>query len=247
MCSYVLPYFHSPRNLKILRSIIDVLGRDPRVQIIIVETGEYSRLNHVDLKATHVFVPSNTWNVGWLFNCGFIKTKTDHLFFGSMEYLPRLEVIHSIMKDKDNDKRHCVYLQDKIIRLDKQQTDRRQLDSNDPGEEASHEGITYYTRDGYFIAGGWDENVYGKDLYDVQDKRNKSSVNVGRAKDASTFNVFMDLPLIEDKMLEYSKQHKDKIMGLEKNVTINYLKVQSRHNANFNKYFDIGVLPDGLL
>tara|TARA_R110000772_G_scaffold5341_4_gene19190 strand:+ start:9609 stop:10355 length:747 start_codon:yes stop_codon:yes gene_type:complete len=234
-CTYIIPYTHSPNNLKLLRSILDILNRDVSIQKIIVETGKIPVLKHIDLKSEYLFVESRMWNLGWLFNCGSKLSKTDHLFFGGFEHLPRIEVIHSVLNNPD-DKRHCVYLQDSLIELTKEQTIKRQMDHTLPDIKVPYEGIVYYTRKGFFSAGGWDENVFGKDLFIIQDKRNKCSVNVGQVNGSLTFKANVDLPNLSDVMLDYSTKHLDKILKLDKQVTVNYLSNQARYNGNYNKY-----------
>lgn len=242
LCSYIIPYTHSPRNLKLLRYTLDDLNRDPRIQKIIVETGSVPVLKNLDLKSDYIFVESKTWNVGWLFNCGSKLTKTNNLFFGSFEYLPRLEVIHSVIGNIDPN-RHCVYLQDSMSELTKEQTDNRNIDQPHINTQSyPHEGIVYYTREGFYMAGGWDENVFSKDLYIIQDKRNKCSVNIGQVNGSMVFKAFVDLPTLSDSMIDYSKKHLDKILKLDRDVTNNYLNIQSRNNGNYNKYAEKNIM-----
>jgi hypothetical protein len=241
ICSYIIPYIHSPKNLKLLRSILEVLNRDTRIQKIIVETGTTSVLKNLDLKGDFIFVESSGWNVGWLFNCGSKIAKSENLFFGSFEYLPRIEVISSVLANPA-DQRQCVYLQDSLIELSKEQTDNRQLDPKLPEIKLAYEGIVFYTRDGFFMAGGWDENVYNKDLYVIQDKRNKCSVNVGQVNGALTFKTTVDLPIISETLTTYSTNHLNKVLNLDRDSTVNYLSSQSRRNGNYNKYLDKNIM-----
>tara|TARA_R110000772_G_scaffold2410_4_gene8521 strand:- start:20590 stop:21339 length:750 start_codon:yes stop_codon:yes gene_type:complete len=241
-CSYIIPYIHSPRNLKSLRSTIDTIIRDPRIQVIVVETGPIPILKNIDLKGDYLFVEShNMWNVGWLFNCGSKLTKTDNLFFGSFEYVPRLEVIYNILKDVDEN-RHCVYSQDSIIPLTKEQMAKKQLDFSYPDLKIPYEGVIYYTRKGFQIVGGWDENVFGQDLYKIQDKRNKSMINVGVLNGSKTFKLNVDLPNLKAELIDYSTKHLQKILGQDKDIVRNYAIAQMKKNGNYHRLIEKNLM-----
>ena len=86
--SYIMPYIHTPNNFKVLKKTINELYPVmDRVQILIVETGSYPKLKDMNLKTDYMFLESDIWNVGWMFNCGLQSTRSDKLFFGSFEYI----------------------------------------------------------------------------------------------------------------------------------------------------------------
>lgn len=240
LSSYVIPYYHSPQNLKNLKDSLRILQQDPRMQIIIVESGKFPRIKNMELKTEYVFVESEIWNLGWLYNMGFRKTKTDILFFAEFSFLPRLDVIHNIIGTHAD--RQCIYGQTNLIRLDKQQTSNKAFDFNLPSDEKSIEGISFYTREGFMSCGGYDENVFGDDLYEIQDKRNRALLNIGIVNGSTIFKLDTDKPSIEDELLEYSKKHLDKVIGLDPNRMVNYMKSQSKKNGYSNKYKKLDLM-----
>lgn len=234
ICSYIVPYYHTTENFKKLEYTIKTLSQDPRVQIILVETGNISKLDTMDIKVSYYFVESNTWNVGWLFNYGASKTSTSKLFFSSFQYVPRLDVIHSIIQNHQD--RHCIYLQDSVIHLTKEQTESRQFDINLPKESIPYEGVYYYSKEGYFACGGYDENVFDRDLYNIQDHRNKSLITTGLVNGVTIFKLHVDLPKVPDELVEYSKQHSEKILKLDQNMMRNYIISQVKKKGSYSKY-----------
>lgn len=234
LCSYIIPYHHTSRNLKMLRNVISTLSRDIRIQIIIVETGNTPRINQLDLKCEYTFAKSDTWNLGWLYNIGYRKSKTDLLFFGDFSFLPRLDVIHSIINNYGD--RHCIYCQTSINRLTKEMTDIGDVNSTSNTENIMYEGITFYTRDGFIAISGYDENVFGRDLFILQDKRNRSLLSIGQVDGVSSVKLFVDEIEIKDSLIEYSSKHLNKILELDIDKTRNYIRVQGRKNGYIEKY-----------
>lgn len=233
-CSYIIPYTHSSHNLKLLRHVLGILDHDVNIQKIVVETGSVPHLNNMDLKSDYVFIESDIWNLGWLYNCGSKLSKTDNLFFGSFEFVPRIGVINTIVSSID--KSDCIYLQESIVNLDRDDSVNRKFDGVGKKEKSDGVGIVYYTRNGFFKSGGWDENIFGKDVFTLQYKKNKCSVNMGQVSDVITFRYNVDLPHHKDSLTKYSKEHRDKIMNLDDGVLRNYINNQVRRNGNYSKY-----------
>lgn len=239
-CSYIIPYIHSIENLKLLRITLNILNRDPRIQKIVIETGEVSVLKHIDLKSEYKFIESDVWNVGWLYNCGTKIATTNHLIFGTFEYLPNIDIIYNIVNKKDD--RPCVYLQDELIQLSEEQTRVGVIDYNMKGLKTPSHGIVYYTREGFHRVGGWDENVFGEDLYTIQDRRNASLLNIGQVNDMKTIKYNVDLPTIDNNIREYSKAYTNRILELDKEKVISYSEGQLKRICNYNKYSKISIM-----
>ena len=240
ICSYIISYTHSQKNLKILKENLNQIMRDPRIQIIIVEMGNNSNLEDQDIRSKHVFLKTHVYNVGWAFNCGHRYATTDHLFFGDFKYLPNLELIHSILNDSSN--RHCVYLQNSIGKMSKEQTENRQQQMNVKKVDSESTGIIYYSKDGIISVGGWDENVIGDDLYKLQNIRNTSMLNIAKVDNNTTIEFYVDTIPLNKELLEYSNKHLDKVSKLDKNKINNYSISQSKKIANSRKYEKIELM-----
>ena len=217
-----------------LRNVVNILTQDIRIQVIIIETGNTPKINRIDLRSDYTFVKSDTWNLGWLYNVGSRKAKTDLLFFGDFSFLPRLDVIHSVVGNSGD--RHCIYCQTSINRLTKELTDIGDVNNISNTENIMYEGITFFTKDGFIAVSGYDENVYNKDLYMLQDKRNRSVLSIGQVDGISSVKLFVDEMEIKESLIEYSKKHLDRIMGLDIDKTRNYIRIQGRKNGYLEKY-----------
>jgi len=240
ICSYIIAYTHSHRNLKILKDNLNQIIKDHRIQIIIVEVGDNPHLQYHDLRSKHVFLESDTYNLGWIFNCGHRYATTDHLFFSDLKYHPKLEVIHSILND--GGERHCIYLQDSIGEMTQEQTDGRQNQMGIKTIPSDNRGIVYYTKDGILTVGGFDENVFGDDFWKLQEKRNKAVLNVGKVNGNGTVQFYTDGIPLNGELIEYSSKHYEKVSDLDPQRMVSYIRGQQKKIANPLKYKKIELM-----
>jgi hypothetical protein len=235
---YIIAYTHSHRNFKILRDNLTQLLRDPRLQIIIVELGKLSHLEHHDLRAKHVFLETDTYNLGWAFNIGAKYATNSNLFFTENKYHPRMEVIHNVLVNKGD--RHCIYLQDHIGEMTMEQTDNRKQNMDIKTIPTSR-GIIYYTKEGLIDSCGFDENVVGEEFWSMLEKRN-SLINTGKVNGNSTIQFYTDELIMNNEIIEYSKKHWERISTIEKEQLIAYVRGQFKKIGNPHKYKKVDIM-----
>lgn len=234
ICSYIIPYVHSRRNLNILKYNINVLLQNPLIEIIVVETGKNSYLKNLDMKSKHIFVESDLWNLGWLYNIGARNASTDKLFFGEMSLVPNINTIMAVLQK--NTEHGCLYIQDKIAQLDQQQTDQKILPEDMEGEDKPSHGIVFYKHEDFYKVGTWDEFVVGSDIYILQDKKNLTLISSGKINGVKTFVFATDKPSITDEELERSSKHLEKVMAAEPQSLHKYAISNTKKSANIHKY-----------
>ena len=236
-CSFIIPYIHTPKNFLLLQKNLNNLFKNPAIQVIVVETGKVPRANYQDIPATYVFVESDIYNLGWLYNVGARYAHTNNLFFGDNSYISGAEIVQAVLNNKQD--AHAVYLQDSIVRLNEHQSTSGQFDINLMPNEETKEGVWYYTKEGFIACGGWDENVVGEDLFTIQDRRNKSMLRVGELSKSKGIQYSIDrFEETEDyrKLKDYSTKHLEKILQLEQPQMVAYMRGQSKKNGYIYKY-----------
>lgn len=233
-CSYIITYVHSKRNLNILKHNINHLLNDPRIEIIVVEAGKNAMLKNMDLKCKYIFVESDRYNVGWMFNIGAKKASTKYLFFGENCILPKMEFIVNVVRNPTD--HECVYAQSDIIQLDEDATNKKNYNYEMHGTPDKINGMHYYTFEGFNKVGMWDENIYGKDLYSFQDKKNNLLLKLGKVDDSKLIKFSLDTPPFSDGVRESATKHYDKISTLDQNKMLNYIRLQVRKFSNPHRF-----------
>lgn len=233
-CSYILPYIHSKRNLNVLKHNINQLLADPRIEIIVVECGKNPMLKNIDMRCKHMFVESETYNVGWLFNLGVLKATTKQLFFAENSILPKMEFVVNIVRNPTD--HECIYAQTEIIELSHEDTDRKNYNNDMPSKQDSIGGLYYYTLDGFNKVGKWDENIFGRDMYSFQDKKNNLFVKLGKAENSKSIKFTIDIPTLTEDNKTSSDNYYDKLSKIEQGKLVSYIRTQTRKSANVHKY-----------
>ena len=232
--SYIITYIHSKRNLNVLKHNINQLLKNPKIEIIVVEAGKNPMIKNLDLKSKYVFAETNVYNVGWLFNLGARKATTKHLFFGDNSILPNMDFIINIINQPTG--HECVYAQTEIIELDQTTTDNKQYNYDLPSKKSIIGGLCYYTFDGFYKVGMWDENIYDKDLYSFQDKKNHLLIKLGKSENTKGIKFLLDSARISDDIKENSNKYFDKVSKLDETKLITYIRSQQKKSANIYKY-----------
>jgi hypothetical protein len=241
LCTYIIAYTHSDRNFKILKNNLEVLTKDPRTQIIVIEASKNPNLKYLDLKAEYVHLKTDTYNLGWIFNIGFKHAKSDKIFFGDNKYHPNISIMGNVIQGYGN--RDMIYCQSSLIKLNKEETDNRNAANKSP-VDANKSGIIFFTREGYLKCGGFDENVFGQDFWDILIKKTENIILTGVVNNVSTIELTTDDIPINGELLEYSSKHLKRVMVLDTQGVTNYIKAQFKKIGNYHKYDKIDVLFD---
>lgn len=225
LCSYIIPFIYSPQNLKLLKRNIQELVKNPNIEIIIAETGKNSFLKNLDIKAKTIFVESNTWNVSWLYNIGAKYATTDKLIFGEFSLVPNITFVQNVIT---NDTHDCILGQSHIVYLNEKDSKSFKYPKVD-GTEDKLNGVYYYTREAFSEIGYFDENVYGKDVYVLQNKKN-DFIKTGLAE-TKTYKHIVDNIIVEN-----TSEYLNKILGLSTEQMKKYISGQMRKFCDKNKY-----------
>ena len=227
--SYIVPYFHSYHNIKLLKRIVREVINIPGSEVIIIECGEKSELKSVDFPARIEFVNSNTYNLGWLYNIGQYLATKDKFFFGDFRYFPSFNLIKAVL---ENNTHECLYIQSKVIKLNREETLAQKLN---PGKSNSSqnisEGVIYCTRSGYDKVGGFDENLFGVDMYKLHEHKAKTFLTAGQVSEGITYEYITDLPVDSENIKQSSENHLKRIIQLDDQKLLNYMRVQHKKKS----------------
>ena len=96
--TYVIGYRHRMDRIINLRKVLEWLASFNNVDVIIVEQDKYSKISHLNLRATHVFIKSDKpYNRSWAFNVALKRNKNPVIIFGDCDIvMDPQELVNSI-------------------------------------------------------------------------------------------------------------------------------------------------------
>ena len=217
--TYVIPYRHRQDRIMNLRKIIDWVSGFSGVEILIIEQDKHSRIKHLNLRATHVFVKSEMpFNKAWVYNIAIKRSSSDIIIFGNSDIIMNpMELIESIKNLGDND---VVIPCSTISRLTYQESSadfNTMLNSSKPQEKkiCMSDGITIFKKSSIMNIGGWNEDF----------------LKTGNFEDK-----FQDIKIqkfCKFKQLDYKSYH------LWHNIDNLDYSIQERNQNLFNKYISV--------
>lgn len=223
--SYIIPYFHSDINLKLLKNNLNQLLKDTKIEVVIVELGENSVLKNLDMKSKVVHLKTKKWDLAWAFNCGVKHISSQNIFFGSFEFLPNLQLLNRVL-DTKGDFQGCI-LQSKIKLADK-----NYLKTKKTGEEIdSPGGIYFFNYTAINKVSGWDENLSGDSLYLFQNFKMEKLLNFNQFEDSSVIKLPVNIPDTDE-----NKDHLEKVKNYNTDKLKKYLQLQNKKIADLHKY-----------
>jgi hypothetical protein len=223
--SYIIPYFHSDINLKLLKNNLNQLLKDTKIEVLIVELGENSVLKNLDMKSKVIHLETKKWDLAWAFNSGVKYITTEKIFFGSFEFLPNLQLINRVIDSEENFK-GCI-LQSKIKLADK-----NFLKNKKTGEEInSPGGIYFFNYTAINEVSGWDENLSGDSLYLLQNFKMEKLLKFKQFEDSSVIKLPVNIPETDE-----NKDHLEKVKNYNTDKLKKYLQLQNKKIADLHKY-----------
>lgn len=235
--TYIMPYVHTPGNFQVLKkSISELIPLMDRLQVIIVECGLTPRIKDMNLKTDYIHIQSNIWNVGWMFNCGMKNSRTDKIFFGSFEYIPRMDLIKKILDDSPNG---FILLQEGVSDTTMEDINNNKIPSPVPCPE---EGITYMDKTTYSKIGGWDENILGDKLYNIQQRRNKMLVPIQSINGHNVIKLLIQVPMESKSEFEKSEKYYERLIKLDNDKLMSYIRSQGKKIGNMEKYSETELI-----
>jgi predicted glycosyltransferase involved in capsule biosynthesis len=84
--TYVIGYRHSYDRIINLRRVLDWLSGFNNIEVVIVEQDKYSKISHLNLKASHIFIKSDRpYNRSWAFNVALKRCMNPIIVFGDSD------------------------------------------------------------------------------------------------------------------------------------------------------------------
>lgn len=84
--TYVIGYRHRMDRIINLRKVVEWLSNFNNIDVIIVEQDKYSKISHLNFKATHIFIKNDKpYNRSWAFNVALKRNKNPVIIFGDCD------------------------------------------------------------------------------------------------------------------------------------------------------------------
>lgn len=162
--SYIIPFRFRQDRIIPLRRVVDFISGFQGAEIIIVEQDTHSKISHLNLKATHIFIESEIpFNKSWAYNVGVKNSIAPVLVFADADFiLNPNDLIESLKMLETYD---CVIPTSNIVNLTPQESaaDFNHIFSiKRPGYKFSMtNGAVLFRREAIQKIGGWNEDFIG--------------------------------------------------------------------------------------
>jgi len=153
-----------------LRKVLEWLASFNNVDVIIVEQDKYSKISHLNLRATHVFIKSDKpYNRSWAFNVALKRNKNPVIIFGDCDIvMDPQELVNSINELNNFD---VVSPYSSVLDLTPEETNYPfnmlpQIQRAGRGENDNQKinlcgGIVIFKAESIVKIGGWNEDFIG--------------------------------------------------------------------------------------
>lgn len=168
--TYVIGYRHRIDRIINLRKVLEWLSSFNNVDVIIVEQDKYSKISHLNLRATHVFIKSDKpYNRSWAFNVALKRNKNPVIIFGDCDIvMDPQELVNSITELNNFD---VVSPYSSVLDLTPEETNYPfnmlpQIQRPGRGENDNQKinlcgGIVIFKTESIIKIGGWNEDFIG--------------------------------------------------------------------------------------
>lgn len=162
--SYIIPFRFRQDRILPLRRVIDWLAGFQGIEVIIVEQDNHSKIEHLNLKARHIFIESKApFNKGWAYNVSIKYAQSDIILFGDADFImDPMKLIESLKLIETND---CVIPTNKALNLNQQQSAMdigTILNMFGPNPKTNiFDGLCIFKKDSIRKIGGWNEDMIG--------------------------------------------------------------------------------------
>lgn len=238
--TYILPYYHSYHNFNLLREITKSLLIIKEIDVLIVEVGKDSHISNYDFMCRKIFLESENWNLSWIYNTAMQYVKTEYVILSNLSIIPNTEILNiSIDKCSKKEMSTPIYLCESVVHLDREESMTMKFDSATKEKVPVIDTLyALYNRVDFEKYMGWDENLYGEDMYKFQSYKYHKVFN--RIDKSDSFVYLLDV----DKMSsdsENSSKHLEKLMELDDKKLSNYLNATYKRIGQSNKYHVVNV------
>lgn len=168
--TYVIGYRHRIDRIINLRKVLEWLSSFNNVDIIIVEQDKYSKISHLNLRATHVFIKSDKpYNRSWAFNVALKRNRNPVIIFGDCDIvMDPQELVNSINELNNFD---VISPYSSVLDLTPEETnypfnmlpkiERAGRGENDNQKINLCGGIVIFKTESILKIGGWNEDFIG--------------------------------------------------------------------------------------
>jgi len=168
--TYVIGYRHRMDRIINLRKVLEWLASFNKLDVIIVEQDKYSKISHLNLRATHVFIKSDKpYNRSWAFNVALKRNKNPVIIFGDCDIvMDPQELVNSINELNNFD---VVSPYSSVLDLTPEETNYPfnmlpQIQRAGRGENDNQKinlcgGIVIFKAESIVKMGGWNQDFFG--------------------------------------------------------------------------------------
>lgn len=230
--SYIIPFKFKPDRILPLKRVIDWLSGFQGVEIIIVEQDTHSKIDYLNLKATHVFIQSNTpFNKSWAYNVGLRRAQSSIVIFGDADFIMNpMELIESLQTLENFD---CVIPTNKVQILSPQEssTDTTSIVrmTNFTQKKNMLDGISLFKKEAILKIAGWNEDLIGLGYENQFNEMKIKQMLTYKQLEYGGFHLFHQPEFLPQQLEERNKQiyniYKQDKNSLKQHIDQTYHKI----------------------
>jgi hypothetical protein len=239
--TYVIPFRFSQTRIIGLRRIIDWLSGFQGAEVLVIEQDTHSKISHLNLRATHVFLESDApFNKSWAFNVAIRRCISPVMIFGDADtFMNPMDLIESL---KTLDTHDCVLPLGKIIQLNPQESlqDLNMIFTIDRPEFSLGrnitDGISIFKKDAIQKIGGWNEDFLGVGYENrFQDVKIKKMLNY-KTLDYKGYHLFHPTQMVDPNLDQRNKQIFDHYKEADVNMLQQHISTTVPKSGQSNKF-----------
>jgi len=168
--TYVIGYRHIPDRINNLRRVLDWINGFGGVEVILIEQDKHSKISHLNLKANHVFLKSQSpYNKSWAFNVATKLAKSNIIVFADsdlimepnqfiegLRLMSEYDMVNPYKSVIDLEPQESLMPFDQILKID-----RPGRGENDHQKVPLCGGICMFRKEAIQKIGGWNEDFIG--------------------------------------------------------------------------------------
>ena len=162
--SYIIPFKFRQDRIIPLRRVIDWLAGFQGIEVIVIEQDTHSKINHLNLKAKHIFIESSApFNKSWAYNVAIKYAQSNVILFGDGDFImDPMKLIESLKLIENYD---CVIPTNKVLKLNQQQSAMDtgsilNMIGTNP-KTSMFDGLSIFKKDAIRTIAGWNEDMIG--------------------------------------------------------------------------------------
>jgi glycosyltransferase involved in cell wall biosynthesis len=214
--TYVIPFRFEADRIIPLRRVVEILSGFQGIEILIVEQDKHSKISHLNLRASHIFLQSELpFNKSWAFNVALKRTHSPVIACADADFIMNPNELVDALKTLENF--DCVVPTSMVTKLNPQQTlgDINSILNIKEGvnKNSLSDGLVLYKRESLLKICGWNEDFLGLGYTnDYQDLKIKKLLN-WKQMDYTGYHLFHGMrnqdPVLNTRNLQIWEHLKD--------------------------------------